>query len=105
MKKILTALQIIFQQSFYRNIVIGASLVVGYLSYWLFYQTTTIPAFLDNIKNGDFGQFSYLYGITYVITTLLIIPLSGISVAVMIWLFRHSNDLLTEPPKCDMIFS
>jgi len=91
MKKILTALQIIFQLSFYRYIAIGASLAVGYLSYWLFYQTTTIPMFLENIKNGDFGQYSYLYGITYFITTLLIIPLSGISVAVMIWLFNHSK--------------
>ncbi len=91
MKKIVTALRIIFQQAFYRNIAIGASLVVGYLSYWLFYQTTTIPMFLDNIKNGDFGQYSYLYGIAYIITTLLIIPLSGISIAVMVWLFNHSK--------------
>ncbi len=91
MKKIVAALQIILQQALYRNIAIGASLVVGYLSYWLFYQTTTIPTFLENIKNGDFGTYSYAYGITYIITTLLIIPLSGISVAVMIWLFNHSK--------------
>jgi len=91
MKKLLPALQIIFQQSFYRNIAIGASLIIGYLSYWLFYQTTTIPMFLEMIQNGDFGKYSLAYGITYIITTILIIFLSGISVAVMVWLYRHSK--------------
>ncbi len=91
MKKILTALQIIFQQSFYRNIALATSLVVAYLSYWLINQTTTIPMFLEMMQTGEFGEYSLLYGITYIITTFLIIALSGISVAVMVWLYRHSK--------------
>lgn len=91
MNKVFYSLQIIFQQSFYRNIAIGASLVVGYLSYWLLSQTTTVQMFIEMTQNGDFGQYSLLYGTTYIITTLLIIGLSGISVAVMIWLFNHSR--------------
>ena len=91
MNKILPALQIIFQQSFYRNIALVTSLVVAYLSYWLINQTTTIPMFLEMMQTGEFGQYSLIYGITYIITTLLIIVLSGISVAVMVWLFNHSK--------------
>lgn len=91
MKKLMKSLQIIFQESFYRNIALIASLVVAYISYWLFYQTTTIPTFLENIKNGDFGKHSLLYGSTYIAMTLLIIILSGISIAVAVWLYRHSK--------------
>lgn len=43
------------------------------------------------MQNGDFGQYSILYGIIYIITTILIIILSGISVATALWLFRHSK--------------
>lgn len=91
MKKIITSLKLIFGQSFYRYIAIGVSMIISYASYWLFYQTTTIPTFLENIQNGDFGPYSYVYGITYIITTLLIIGLSGISVAAAVWLFKHSK--------------
>lgn len=91
MKKLLTALQIIFSKGFYRNVVLAVSLVAAFVSWWLFYQTTTIPTFLENIQNGDFGPYSYAYGITYIITTLLIIGLSGISVAAAVWLFKHSK--------------
>ena len=91
MNSIVTALKIILQQSFYRNIALVTSLVVAYLSYWLINQTTTIPMFLDMMKTGEFGQYSYYYGVTYIITTLLIIALSGISVAIMVWLYRHSR--------------
>lgn len=91
MNRILLALKIVFRESFYRNVAIGTTLAVAYLSYWLFYQTTTIPTYLDNIKNGDFGKYSLLYGSTYIVTTLLIIVLSGISVAVALWLYRHSK--------------
>lgn len=91
MKTIFTCLQIIFRQSFYRNIAVVVSLIVGYISYWLFNQTTTIPMFLEMMQAGEFGQFSLIYGIAYIITTLLIIVLSGISVAVMVWLYRHSK--------------
>lgn len=91
MKKIITALKIIFKEYKYVNIAVATSLVVGYISYWLFSQTTTIPTFLENIKNGDFGKYSYAYGVTYIATTLLIIVLSGVSVAATVWLFRHSQ--------------
>ena len=91
MEKIMNGLQIIFRQSYYRNIAIVASIVVAYLSYWLFYQTTTIPTFLENIKNGDFGKYSLLYGYAYIITTVLIIVLSGFSIATAVWLYRHSQ--------------
>lgn len=91
MKNILKSLKIIFKDSFYLWLAIYASVATGYVSYWLFYRTTTIPTFLENIKNGDFGTDSYAYGITYIITTLLIIILSGVSVACAVWLFRHSK--------------
>ena len=91
MKTILTGLKIIFRQSFYRNIAVVVSLIVGYISYWLFNQTTTIPMFLDMMKTGEFGQHSLVYGNIYIITTLLIIVLSGISIAAMVWLYRHSK--------------
>ncbi|MBI2314501.1 hypothetical protein HYU93_00355 [Candidatus Daviesbacteria bacterium] len=57
----------------------------------MFYKTTTIQSFLDNIKNGDFGTYSTLYGIAFIVTTVLIIALSGISVATAFWLYRHSR--------------
>ncbi len=91
MKKLFSSLKIIFKDPFYRNIAIGFSIFIAYISYWLFYKTTTIPGFLNMIKNGDFGRFSYAYGITYIITTLLFIVLSGISVAVAVWLYKHSK--------------
>lgn len=91
MEKIVTSLQIVFSQSFYRRAAIITSLLVSYLSYWLLSQTTSIQMFWEMTQNGDFGQYSFLYGTTYIITTLLIIVLSGISVAVMIWLFNHSK--------------
>ncbi len=91
MKKIKDSLLIVFKDFFYVNIALVASLIVGFLSYWLFYQTTTIQTFIEDAQNGDFGKYSYAYGITYGITTLLIIVLSGISIATAVWLFRHSQ--------------
>lgn len=85
------ALKMVFQQSFYRNVAIATSLIVAYLSYWLLSQTTTVATFIDMTKNGDFGENSLLYGTIYIITTLIIIVLSGISVAIMLWLFNHSK--------------
>lgn len=43
------------------------------------------------MKNGDFGQYSMLYGVTFIATTVLIIVLSGISIATALWLYRHSR--------------
>lgn len=91
MNKILTSLKIIFRESIYRYVAFYTTLAFSYLSYWLFYQTTTIQTFLGNMRSGDFGQYSTLYGITYIVTTILIIVLSGISVATAFWLFRHSR--------------
>lgn len=91
MNTILTSLKIIFRESIYRNVAFFTTLIFFYLSYWLFYKTTTIQTFLENMKSGDFGQYSMLYGITYIVTTLLIIILSGISIATALWLYRHSR--------------
>lgn len=91
MNKILTSLKIIFRESFYRHIAFFATLIFAYLSYWLFYKTTTIPTFLENMKNGDFGKYSMLYGFTYIATTILTILLSGVSIATVFWLFRNSK--------------
>lgn len=91
MNKIQTGLQIVFKESFYRKVAIVASLIVAYLSYWLLSQTTTIQTFIEMTRNGDFGKYSLAYGTTYIVTTLLIILLSGISIAVMVWLYRHSK--------------
>ncbi len=43
------------------------------------------------MKNSDFGQYSTLYGVTFIVTTVLIIVLSGLSVATALWLYRHSR--------------
>ena len=91
MNKILTGLQIVFKESFYKKVAIVTSLIVAYLSYWLLNQTTTVPMFIEMTRNGDFGKYSLAYGTTYIVTTLLIILLSGISIAVMVWLYRHSK--------------
>lgn len=91
MKKILTSLKIIFKDSFYIWTALYTSLATGYLSYWLFYKTTTIQTFIDNVKIGDFGPYSLAYGISYLVTTILIIFLSGVSVACAVWLLRHSK--------------
>lgn len=91
MKATVTATRIIFREPLYRYVALVTILVVAYLSYWLFYQTTTIQTFLQNMRSGDFGQYSMLYGITYILTTILIIVLSGGSVATAFWLYRHSK--------------
>ncbi len=91
MNTIFTPLKIIFRESFYRYVAFFTTLAVSYASYWLFNKTTTVQTFLTNMKDGDFGQFSVLYGITYIVTTFLVVILSGISVATVLWLYRHSR--------------
>lgn len=91
MKNIFSSLKVIFKDSIYWYIAIGSSALMAYISYWLFYQTTTISDFLSMTQNGDFGRFSYAYSVTYIITTLLIIILSGISLSVTFWLYKHSK--------------
>ncbi len=90
MKKIKDSLLIVFKDFFYINIAVITSLITAVISYWLFYQTTSIPAFLESMQNGDFGSYGYVYGIIYIISTLLIILLSGISIAIAVFLYRHS---------------
>lgn len=91
MKKILSNLKVIFSDSLYIWIDLYTMLIVGYVSYWLFYRTTKIETFIGNMQNGDFGSYSMLYGVTYIITTIFIIILSGVSAASSIWLFKHSK--------------
>lgn len=91
MKKLLRALRIIFQEPLYVQTALGSTLAAGYLSYWLFTRTTTLQIFLANMQNGDFGPYSMVYGVAYLLTTVLIIFFSGISIAVALWLFRHSK--------------
>lgn len=85
------ALAIIFRESFYRHVALLTIVAFSYLSYWLFYKTTTIQTFLENMENGDFGQYSMLYGAVYITTTFLVIVLSGVSLATAFWLFRNST--------------
>lgn len=91
MKKLFESLKIVFSESLYIKVAIAVSAAVAYGSYWLFYQTTTIQTFLGNMQNGDFGKYSIAYGALYILTTMLIIVLSGISIAISVWLFRHSK--------------
>ena len=91
MEKTFSSLKIIFKDPIYQYIAVVFSVIFAYISYWLFYQTSTISMSLDMMREGDFGRFSYAYGITYSITTILIIILSGISMAVTIWLYKHSK--------------
>ena len=53
---------------------------------------TTLPTYIENVKNGDFGRFSLLYGIVYAITTVLTVLLSGISVASALWLYQQTKE-------------
>lgn len=91
MKKLLNSLLMIFLEPRYIWTALISSLALWLVSYWLFTQTTTISTFLGNMQNGDFGPYSMAYGITYIVTTLLIVFLTGVSIAVTLWLFRHSK--------------
>ncbi len=91
MKRIKDSLLIVFKDFFYINIAFIVSVTAAVISYWLFNQTTSIPAFLVSMQNGDFGSYGYAYGIIYIISTFLIITLSGISVATAVFLYRHSQ--------------
>lgn len=91
MKQIFTGLRTIFRESSYRLIAVVAALAVAYVSYWLLMRTTTPEVFLRMMQNGEFGKNSLLYGTSFIVTTFLIIALSGISVATMVWFWRHSQ--------------
>ncbi len=91
MEKLFASFKIIFKEPSYIKIAAFTSLVVTYISYWLFSQTTTASSFINSMQSGDFGKYSFAYGITYIITTIFIILLSGVSIATTVWLFRHSK--------------
>ncbi len=90
-KKSIAALTTVFRERQYLVIALMAALAFAYLSYWLLYQVTTIPAFLQMTRDGDFGAHSYLYAATYWITTVVTIIFFGILSALLVWLWRHSK--------------
>ena len=91
MKQVVLALKIIFSKGYYRTIALGSSLTVGLISYWLFTQVTSVSTFTDMVINKEFGEYSLLYGVVYLITTIFIIVLSGVSISLIIWLYQHST--------------
>ncbi len=90
MKQILNGIKIVFQDKRSFQIAMGASLLIGYLYYWLLTRVTTIPTFFQMVRDGEFGQYSVLYAIIYWITTFATVGIFGISVSILVWLWRHS---------------
>ncbi len=90
LKQIFKGIKIVFKDSLSYKVALFASLVIGYLYYWLLYRVTTIPSMIQMTKDGEFGRYSYAYFVTYWITAIAIIILFGISIAVLFWLWRHS---------------
>lgn len=72
-------------------IAFGAMAILAYGYYWLLSQVTTIPQFISMAQNGDFGPLSGLFAVLYWITTILTIPLLGISAASLVWLWQRST--------------
>lgn len=91
MQQTLSALKTIFREPFYRKAAVIGSLAVALLSYWFFYKVTTVTAFVQMARYGEFGPYSIPYAIAYALTTVAIILFSGVSAATAIWLYRHSK--------------
>lgn len=89
-KQIIKGIRIVFQEKSSFLIAFIGSLIIGYLYYWLLIQVTTIPIFLDMVKSGEFGKYSVLYAAIYGITTFAAILLFGISISILVWLWRRS---------------
>ncbi len=89
-KQIIKGIKIVFQDNFSFKVAVIGSFLIGYLYYWLLTRVTTIPTFFEMVKTGEFGKYSLAYGITYWITTILTVLLFGISVSVLVWLWRRS---------------
>ncbi len=89
-KQIIKGIKIVFQEKKSFQIAMGASLLIGYLYYWLLTRVTTIPTFFEMIKTGEFGKYSLAYGITYWITTIATVLLFGVSMAILVWLWKRS---------------
>ncbi len=90
-KEITKAIQIVFREKNYIAIAGLATVVFAYVIYWLLYKVTTIPAFLQMTRAGEFGPYSYAYATAYWLTTIATIIIFGISVAFLTWLWRHSR--------------
>ena len=91
LKETIEGIKIVFRDSTSYKVALFAGLVIGYLYYWLLTKVTTIPMFFSMAKNGDFGAYSYLYAAIYWILTLSTIVSFGVSVAVLVWLWRRSR--------------
>ncbi len=89
-KQIIKGIKIVFKDSFSFKVAVTGSVLIGYLYYWLLTRVTTIPTFFEMVTTGEFGKYSVAYGITYWITTILTVLLFGISVSVLVWLWRRS---------------
>lgn len=70
--------------------VVGA-LILGYVDYWLLTQKTTLQMFYAMAANGDFGKYGQLYAWTYTGVSLLTFVLFGFSLALLVWMYRHSR--------------
>lgn len=65
--------------------------LITWIYYWLFSQATTISTFIQMTKDGEYGEYSYLYSSVYVITTVLTILSFGFSAVLLFWLWRNSK--------------
>ncbi len=90
MKQIVRGIKIVFQDKKSFHIAMGASLFIGYLYYWLLTRVTTIPTFFQMVRGGEFGRYSLLYAITYWTVTFATVGIFGISISILVWLWRHS---------------
>src|SRR3990167_6656167 len=82
--------KLVFQEGFYLKTALISASLIGYLYYWLFTQTSTIPDFIRMTRDGDFGPYSLVFAIIYWTTTILTILLFGLSVSILVWLWRNS---------------
>ncbi len=90
MSAILSGLKTLFVRPSYRVLAIVVTILALFGSLWSLGQTTTLSAFWQMMWNGEFGSWSVAYGFIYLITSALIIAVSGVSVAAAVWLLRHS---------------
>jgi len=90
-KQTVAGIKTIFKDKGSYKIAVGAALLLGYFYYWLLLKTTTLPMFFQMTVDGEFGKYSYAYAATYWITTLLMLPLAGISAAALVWLWKRSQ--------------
>lgn len=90
-KETIKGFKTVFKDKFYLRIAVLASVLIGYLYYWLLSQTTSLSAFFQMASNGDYGPYSYLYAFVYWVLTIATVVSFGASVSFLIWLWRHSK--------------